>query len=977
MTRDSRRLLLLAGVLGLSLLSCGREVTGPGDGLSFGRNRTAALAIDPQFPQLPAGNFASDLVPFVKVRVTIRDLNGAMVRDTTVDFPSAADSIALSITVPLPSSTPAAGLPLTLTMVFVNAAGDTVFRGGPSAITAKPLGAPGASEPIVIPVTWVPPGAVPASVVLTPTTGSVTSGTTTVFRATAFDAVGDSIPNTPIVFAIDTATRATLVVLGGTSTATWLPNPGTVRIIASTLNVRADTSFFVVSLPVPTQLVITAAPTTAVAGTTLSAITVAVRDASNAPTPLFTGSVTLALNAGAIGATLAGTTTVTAVAGIATFSGLSIQRAATGLTLTASSGALTPATSSALAITPAAPAALVALAGDAQSGTLGQPLTDSLDVQLRDAFANPIVGSAIAFSVTTGGGSVSPTSVVTNANGRARARWTLGTAVGVQTARAQLAGVPAVFAAFGATGVPGAPVRLEIVTEPAATQIAGAAIAPAIGVRAVDAVGATVTSFTGTVTLALAANAGATTPTGVLATAAVAGIASFTSIAVTAAGAGYTLAATSGALVPDTTIAFTVLNAAAAQLSTVSGGAQSGTVGATIAAPFVVRVVDGFGNSVPNYAVNWAITGGSGTLTAAATLTNASGNASTTLTLPSLAGLVTVQATAVGVAGSPQSFSATATPGAAAALVLLTVVGPQVAGVPLMGVVVEVRDAVGNVATGFNGVVSGRVFTGPNGPDPDSLPVTAVAGVATFNGGIFDAAGVYTLQFFSVGLPDVFSSSFTVTAAAATQLGLASGAGQTGIAGQPLPLPFAVRIEDPFFNRIPGVTVTWVMVRGVDTLAVNTNVSDANGIAAWQPTLPTSVGPVQLTARSTGLTNSPITLAASVLGDVTTQLTMFTQPVGAVAGVALTANAVRARDQYGNFKTVFNGNVTAAIDSGPAGAVLAGTTTVPAVGGTATFGTLALNLAGSYRLRYSSGGLTSAVSTAFVVTAAIPTRKNT
>ncbi len=1163
-------------MLGLSLLSCGREVTGPADGLWFGRNATAALAIDPRFPQLPGGNFASDLVPFVQVRVIIRNEDNRVVKDTTVDFPSNVDSIALTLTVPLPSSTSAGGVPLTLAMAFVNAAGDTVFRGGPAAIVARPRGAQGVSQPIVIPVSWVPPGAVPASVVLTPTTGSVVSGTSTLFRATAFAASGDSIPNTPIAFTVDTAARATLVTVGGTSTATWLANPGSVRIIASTLNVRADTSFFVVSLPVSTQLAITAAPTTAVAGTTLGAITVAVRDAGNALTPLFTGPVTLTLNAGATGATLAGTATTNAVAGVATFNGLSIQRAATDLTLTATSGALTAATSTAITITPAAPAALVALAGDAQSGTLGQQLTDSVDVQLRDAFANPIGGSAIAFSVTSGGGSISPASVVTGANGRARARWTLGTAVGAQSARAQLAGVPAVFAAFGATGAPGAPVRLEIVTEPAATQVAGAAIAPSIAVRVVDAVGATVTSFTGTVGLALAANPGATTPTGVLAAAAVAGVASFTNVAVPVAAAGYTLAATSGALTPDTTTAFTVLNAAASQMSLVSGGGQSATVGTALAAPLVVRITDAFGNGVPGFSVNWAVTTGAGTLGAASSATTATGTASSTLSVSNTAGAVVVSATASGITGSPQQFAATAvagavtqlaytlsagsgiagapiatgwviqardaqanlvtgfsgpvtvvlsngpggatlggtttvnavggiatfanltvnriasswvliasspgltsaasaafvitpaapatiavqagnaqtaavltqvagqitfrvsdafgnptngtaltvavtsgggsvgtasgvtnvtgefsttwtlgntlggqsvtatvtaaptlqalatataTPGAAAALVITTgLIGPQVAGVPLQNVVVEARDAAGNRATSFTGTV--RALVG--GTVPDSAFVTAVAGVATFTGAVFETAGTFFVRFSAPGLTDVVSDTFAVTPAAATQMVLASGAGQSGIAGQLLPLPVVIRIEDPFLNRVPGVTVSWVMFRGADTLAVNTNVSDANGLASWRPTLPTSVTAVQIVARSTGLTNSPITLSAGVTGDVTTQLSMFTQPLGAVAGVTLPSSAVRARDQYGNFKTVFTGNVTAAIDSGPAGAILAGTTTVAAVGGTATFSTLALSVSGTYRLRYSSAGLTNAVSTAFTVTVGTP-----
>ncbi|MBP6729184.1 MAG: hypothetical protein KA129_06140, partial [Microthrixaceae bacterium] len=51
--RSRRHVALLAGILGLSLLSCGREVTGPENGIGYGRNRIAALALEPSFPVIP------------------------------------------------------------------------------------------------------------------------------------------------------------------------------------------------------------------------------------------------------------------------------------------------------------------------------------------------------------------------------------------------------------------------------------------------------------------------------------------------------------------------------------------------------------------------------------------------------------------------------------------------------------------------------------------------------------------------------------------------------------------------------------------------------------------------------------------------------------------------------------------------------------------------------------------------------------
>ena len=77
-------------------------------------------------------------------------------------------------------------------------------------------------------------------------------------------------------------------------------------------------------------------------------MTVEVQDAyGNVLTADATDQVTLAIAANAAGGTLGGTTTATAVAGVATFGNLSINEAGTGYTLAATSGKLAKATSAA------------------------------------------------------------------------------------------------------------------------------------------------------------------------------------------------------------------------------------------------------------------------------------------------------------------------------------------------------------------------------------------------------------------------------------------------------------------------------------------------------------------------------------------------------------------------------------------------------------------------------------------------------
>jgi hypothetical protein len=81
---------------------------------------------------------------------------------------------------------------------------------------------------------------------------------------------------------------------------------------------------------------------------------------------------------------------------------------------------------------------LVKLADDPVAAPAGGHV-DSIAVRAEDAFRNPVPNVRVLFTVTSGGGSVSPTSRVTLADGRAGARWTLGPEVdATNTAKATL-----------------------------------------------------------------------------------------------------------------------------------------------------------------------------------------------------------------------------------------------------------------------------------------------------------------------------------------------------------------------------------------------------------------------------------------------------------------------------------------------------------------------------------------------------------
>jgi hypothetical protein len=88
---------------------------------------------------------------------------------------------------------------------------------------------------------------------------------------------------------------------------------------------------------------------------------------------------------------------------------------------------------------------IAAVAGSGQLGNIGEVLATPLQVRVLGSGGSPAAGVPVSFVVESGGGQLSAASVVTDANGNAQVRWTLGTADGPQSVVARL---------FGATGSP-------------------------------------------------------------------------------------------------------------------------------------------------------------------------------------------------------------------------------------------------------------------------------------------------------------------------------------------------------------------------------------------------------------------------------------------------------------------------------------------------------------------------------------------
>src|SRR5207302_250290 len=178
---------------------------------------------------------------------------------------------------------------------------------------------------------------------------------------------------------------------------------------------------------VAAKLSFTGNPRNAAAGSAIApAVQVMALDGLGNPVLDFAGDVTMAIatGTGASGATLAGSATVTAVGGVATFTTLSIATPGSSYRLTAAATGLTPATSGSFFIAGPATTLAFTVQPPTTSG-VGIALAPAVRVTALDALGNRALGfaSAVTMAITpgtgTGGATLAGTTVVTAATGSA------------------------------------------------------------------------------------------------------------------------------------------------------------------------------------------------------------------------------------------------------------------------------------------------------------------------------------------------------------------------------------------------------------------------------------------------------------------------------------------------------------------------------------------------------------------------------
>ena len=294
-------------------------------------------------------------------------------------------------------------------------------------------------------------------------------------------------------------------------------------------------------------------------------------------------------------------------------------------------------------------------------------------------------------------------------------------------------------------------------------------------------------------------------------------------------------------------------------LTAVSGANQTGQVFTSLANAIQIKAADPYtGSGIAGVTVTFSDGNKGGTFNPPNAVTDNSGFASTSYTLPKLAGTYTVTASTPGFATS--SVTETAVPGPAVKLAIKTGNKQTAAAGSVLPVTLSARalDAYSN------GVAGVSVTMDDGGKGVITPPCTVANPCVTDTTGLIHVqyqlptkVGTYTLKTTASGLNIVKFIEYAIAGAAAN-IAITGGNNQTAPAGTPLPQALTVLVTDQYGNPVSGVAVTFNDGGAGGSFPSNPVNTGNTGTATQTYTLPPVAGTVTITAAVPGV-NTPAT----------------------------------------------------------------------------------------------------------------------
>jgi hypothetical protein len=291
-------------------------------------------------------------------------------------------------------------------------------------------------------------------------------------------------------------------------------------------------------------------------------------------------------------------------------------------------------------------------------------------------------------------------------------------------------------------------------------------------------------------------------------------------------------------------------------ISAVSGNHQTGAAGSPLPVPLTVQVTDAY-SGAPIVGVRLSFSG-KGSFGTPNPVTDSTGTASTTYTLPTTFTSSTVTITVSSQGYASTTFSETVTAASPASI-------SPVSGGSQSGTVGTTLPAqlVFKVADQFGNAVPGASVTFSDNPNHGGF---------SSNPAITDATGrarvAYTLPTkagFTRVTPSIGSLTGTgvqeqALAASPASVAVVSGNNQTAHRNTTLPKPLVVRVADQFNNPVSGVSVTYTDNGANGVLGGNPATTNSGGQASVTYTTSATAGTVTIDATVPGLTAAAFTV---------------------------------------------------------------------------------------------------------------------
>ena len=268
---------------------------------------------------------------------------------------------------------------------------------------------------------------------------------------------------------------------------------------------------------------------------------------------------------------------------------------------------------------------------------------------------------------------------------------------------------------------------------------------------------------------------------------------------------------------------------------------QGGIAGINLPKQLRVKITDDAGKPVFDVPANFTVQLGGGILANANSRTDYKGIAETRFALGPIVGTNIVDASSGSLAGSPATFTFLSVVGTPAILTAKFGDGGSAVVNSLYPIAVEITDINGNPIEGAS--TNFAVFEGSGSIEGPQNPLTDAAGLAQTQVRLPTAMGELLVKVTSNDLPDFFDTfAITAVAAAAGNIAEFSGNSQDGTIGHELPMPFKVRVTDPFGNPVSGYQVQWVRTIGSGSPSSSAVMSDEDGFSSFNYTLGNAVG---------------------------------------------------------------------------------------------------------------------------------------